>query len=357
MKKRTKKILPLLLCVIGLMASASDVFGQQTPCAEEFSQIVTKVTLDYAGYRDKTRGKEKELAALTRRIKNQAAETTDFAACTSLLQRWVNHFHDGHLMLVVKGTERFELEDYTKQQELLKPSLKKLNKDTIVLKIPAFDLNYKPAIDDLLKTHNQELTMIPTLILDLRGNRGGGDSSFRNLLPLLYTGPIKQLGADVWASKGNIEFYQHLIQNKTFPEEVKQYLRQLIVKMEAAPGQFVPISEDSRITLDSVSPLPKQVAILIDKDNGSTTEQFLLAAKQSGKVKLFGKTNTAGILDYANVTNTDLVSGKRILLVPSSRSRRLPKNPVDGIGIAPDVRIPQAVSDEIAYIHRYLKSH
>lgn len=57
-------------------------------------------------------------------------------------------------------------------------------------------------------------------------------------------------------------------------------------------GKFVDLSNSSDNTLvfDTVYPFPKKVGIIINHGNGSTMEQFLLAAKQSQKVKLFGTT-------------------------------------------------------------------
>jgi C-terminal processing protease CtpA/Prc len=49
-----------------------------------------------------------------------------------------------------------------------------------------------------------------------------------------------------------------------------------------------------------VYPYPKNVGIIIDGGCGSRTEQFLFAAKQSKKVKLFG-TTMAGKLDISDM--------------------------------------------------------
>jgi hypothetical protein len=69
------------------------------------------------------------------------------------------------------------------------------------------------------------------------------------------------------------------------------------------------------------------------------TEEFLLEARQSAKVSLFG-TRTNGCLDYSNVRLVPLPSGERLLGVPMTRSRRLPDHGIDGTGIAPDRPLP-----------------
>ena len=60
----------------------------------------------------------------------------------------------------------------------------------------------------------------------------------------------------------------------------------------------------------------------------------------SKKVILFGNHSTAGVLDYSNAVSTNFPSGKYQLTFPMTRSQRLPENPIDNIGIKPDVIIP-----------------
>lgn len=86
--------------------------------------------------------------------------------------------------------------------------------------------------------------------------------------------------------------------------------------------------------------MPRRVAILIDRDCGSSCEQFLLDMRQSYKVKLFGRP-THGALDYSNLRPHLLPSGRRTLFYATSRSMRLPALPVDVAGVQPDVLLPK----------------
>ena len=65
----------------------------------------------------------------------------------------------------------------------------------------------------------------------------------------------------------------------------------------------------------AVRAAPRTVAVLYDRGSGSTTEEFLLQARQSRKAVLFSHERSAGALDYANVRQVPLPSG-RWQLVP-----------------------------------------
>jgi C-terminal processing protease CtpA/Prc len=93
--------------------------------------------------------------------------------------------------------------------------------------------------------------------------------------------------------------------------------------------------------------MPRNVGIIINEGNASSAEQFLLAAKESDKVILFGNCNTAGVLDYSNITPNPLPSNNYQLWCPMTRSKRLPENPIDNIGIAPDVMIPFPATEQL----------
>lgn len=114
---------------------------------------------------------------------------------------------------------------------------------------------------------------------------------------------------------------------------------------------------------DSVYLNPKKVGIIINEENGSSAEQFLLAAKNSKKVTLFGNHNTAGVLDYSNAVFEEFPSGKFKLTFPMPRSQRLPEYPIDNIGITPDIIIPfpsteqlyDKLDDWVYFVKNYLE--
>jgi hypothetical protein len=113
--------------------------------------------------------------------------------------------------------------------------------------------------------------------------------------------------------------------------------------------------QDHHLTLvdtqarDSIRCAPERIGILMDNRCASAAEEFLLLARQSRKVVLFGS-NSRGCLDYSNVRKIPLPSGSRVLGVPMSRSRRLPQSPVDGHGIAPDVRLAEGERDPVGFV-------
>ena len=123
------------------------------------------------------------------------------------------------------------------------------------------------------------------------------------------------------------------------------------------------MGSDVIVKEDTVYPYPKRIGIIINEGNGSSAEQFILEARESKKVVLFGNRNTAGVLDYSNRVNEDFPSGKYEFYWPMTRSRRLPEHPIDNIGIAPDVLIPfpetkqlyNRLDDWVYFVKEYLE--
>jgi len=215
-----------------------------------------------------------------------------------------------------------------------------LNDSTYYLRVPSF---YSSTPNDLIKKHWDEITARPNLIIDIRNNSGGQDYYYQKLAELIYTNPYESKGVEWYSTKGIIEDWEKAIENGEIKEGYEEESKALVDKMKTNIGGFIVAPNDNGdyiVTQDTIYNYPKRVGIIINGGNASSAEQFLLTAKQSKKVILFGNENTAGVLDYSNITPIELPSGKYNLWLPATRSRRLPENPIDNIGIAPDVYIP-----------------
>lgn len=201
------------------------------------------------------------------------------------------------------------------------------------------------------------LALTPNLVIDLRNNGGGADFVYAPLTPLLYSRPIYSVGVEMRATEDNVTLRKAIAEAlRTETPEVAKELDRQIARMTAALGTFVPGGDQTVYVerLNTVLPFPKRVAVLID-NAASTGEQFLLEARQSRKVTLFGKENSAGTLDFANVVGMQTPSGRFQVFWATSRSMRLPSDPVDPDGIAPDIRIPADEADPLTFAQRWLE--
>ena len=187
----------------------------------------------------------------------------------------------------------------------------------------------------------------PNLIIDLRRNSGGSDVSWRSLLPLLYTNPIRTVGMELLSTPLNNARMQELLNDPKYNLSVedRRWAEEGYAKLSSHLGEFVNL-DDERIsveTFDTIYANPRRVVLLIDETNASSTEQFLLAARQSRKVKYFGH-STMGVLDISNMHFVDSPCGDFQLAYSLSKSFRIPDMTIDGHGIQPDYYIDDGVN-------------
>ncbi|WP_313000324.1 S41 family peptidase [Chryseobacterium gleum] len=254
------------------------------------------------------------------------------------------------------------IETYFETIKAQKPFLKVLNKTTLLLRIPSFNGALKKDIDSVIAANQSKIESTENLIIDIRNNGGGSDSSFDKIIPYLYTNPIRSIRTQFYSTKLNnqrmLDLYENY-QKYGIPEEEREYLKKAYDKLTRNLGKFVSLQDDGNIVginkLDKISPYPKNVGIIINDGNGSTAEEFLLAAKQSKKVKLFG-TTTAGVLDISNMYFINSPCNEFKLGYSLSKSFRIPEMAIDGKGIQPDYYIDRTIPDYqwIDYVNEVL---
>jgi len=212
--------------------------------------------------------------------------------------------------------------------------LKNIDDSTLLLSLPSFDGNNKTLVDNLLQNNKSKLLNTPYLIIDVCGNGGGTDGTFNSILPFLYTNPFEVVGNDILASKENTAWFEKQLSKPGINN--KEWFQSIVKRMKENPGKFVTYAGGGPVRYDTVLTNPRKIAILINGNCASSTEQFLLFARESKKVKLFGQP-TSGTLDYSNVIEVDCPSLAFKFGYATTKTRRLPNFSVDKEKIKPDV--------------------
>ncbi|MGE6352735.1 S41 family peptidase [Flavobacterium sp. NPDC079362] len=239
-----------------------------------------------------------------------------------------------------------EITNYIESLMTQKPFLKEISSSTVLLRIPSFNYSNKKAIDSILAANQKVILSKENLIIDVRNNGGGSDATFREIIPYLYTNPIRTVGTEYLSTVQNNKRMDEFIANPEWSPEDKEWARKGLEKLNANMGKFVNL-DDSAVEeskLDIVYKNPKNIGIIINENNGSTAEEFLLIARQSKKVKLFG-TTTEGVLDISNMHFVDFPCKDLKLGYSLSKSLRIPDMEVDQKGIQPDFYIDKTIKD------------
>lgn len=343
-------VVPTVLTVVFSLANAT---AQTCDCKTDVAFLAERYQEDYGGFKD-FKVENPDWGEKFQAIITQSEKTDDIIKCHEIIGELIDYLNNGHVYFGA-------WEDNPKFEELYKsddddknyyPSLDFPNPETALLAIRTGNLEYKIDLDTLIENNQSYLDAVEHLIIDLRGNSGGGDDTYTKVIPYIYTNPIISYTAEFWASENNIKGFEKFSNDPNLPEETKEWLNVIIEKAKKNPNSFVQIGENltDTLSLDQVKEFPKRVSILIDGECTSATEEFLLKAKQSSKTTIYGYEPSGGVLDYANLNPVFTPSGYWYATIPTSRSKRLPENPVDPDGIAPDVLVDKSVEDIVAWV-------
>lgn len=361
----------LFLALACLMAQS--LFAQtKRDALAEFDWLIGYVRRNYPGYELKTQGKEKEWKEFVRSQREAVAMQPD--TLPIVLDNCLKCFNDGHLYLRLSNKElfrgiiqreirRYELQYGARQQSInMYYTARKMNDSTFFLRIPSFASDKS---NKIVEENFEAITTHPYLIIDLRANTGGDDINYKQLMSLIYSKPYLTHGVELYATEDFLEMYKRIIAESSDADWVGYY-KKMVSVVEENMGGYALRPDSKRIDVikqDTIYSKPRKVGILIHGQNASSAEQFILEARESEKVVLFGNENTRGVVDLSNVYGVNSPLGWFKLYIPTTRSCRLPDIVIDGKGIAPHVPIPYKeslqekdnIGDEIRYIERVLR--
>jgi len=238
------------------------------------------------------------------------------------------------------------IENYNKIMNASEPYLEELNATTLYLRIPSFRKELRFSIDSVIDANRNRILKTKNLIIDLRNNGGGSDEQWENLIPFLYTNPIRRMGTEFLSTKLNNQFWLNALTtpNKYITESERERYENFYDSLQSKVGEFVKLDDKDFFiaTQNSVYEYPKNVGIIMNKNCASATEGFLFEAKQSKKVKLFG-TSTSGMFDISNVITAESPDKEFRLYYGMSRNLGISDFSIDDIGFQPDFYIDKTI--------------
>ena len=338
-----------ILCMLVSLLAASQVpdstltIGQHL---EDYDFTVKYIEDNYSGFSfwvmDSTRA-DYEAMKVRLRDEVERGERPGWDAASA----YTGWFGDFHMVVSVYNGNPFA---YFKRQFVVYPDFMeeyrpqavalKVTDKTFLIRFPSCGGNpdmkwIKNSVKQFKKSHCENL------ILDIRGNGGGSDYFFYPYRELLY---------DHEATITNIEF-RNTPQNMAYLNKKGWFPGIQQTAKEYPQLEFIPLNCE-KVHYKKRDKRVRKAALIIDNAVGSSGEEMVREIRASSdRVTVYGRDNTFGCLDFANVSRVSMPNCGLSFGVPLSRSTGLPETSVDRDGLAPDFRIdlplPVRLTDNI----------
>ncbi len=343
-----KKLLQILLTAFGVVSllPAGAQMTREDHLAD-FDFAVQLVENDYAGYPSKVDAATRaEYQLLKKRLTEEI--TLKGRSGYDAVGELFGWFGDFHLRTEMESARKYQRPqaDYSEMNYAPQNTATYVDNETYLIRVASFDADEEQMAWIATAAACYASSGCANLIIDIRGNGGGCDAAYEPLLELLYDHPGVRAGGEIRVSDDHEAYLRREAAAGGDPR-----LAELADRVAAADTEFVPLYDGptSPIVCDAVSPLPRRTAILVDGRVASSAEQFLLDVQAcSSRTKIYGRDNTLGCLDFSAIVRTDLPQSGITCRVPMTRSCRVAEGKgIDAAGIAPDVRIPLPLPEEL----------
>lgn len=375
------------LILLSLVFFPSSIFAQECNYKEVFEWAKQTFEENDAGASYIIEKKGRQAYDVHNKLVSAKVDTISTpVSCQNVIREWLSFFRSAHIEFHYMPEAQRLMAERRKQLATAKaetsdtidgaslyndflyskdPFIKLINEQTLYFRIPSFSGHEKAKIDSIIALNRSRILSTENLIIDIRNGSGGSDVSYSELMPLLYTNPIRIPNVEYFSTTLNNQRMSEFATNtgtairfglNPTEEEMKGYQADYDT-LSNHLGEFVSLSDNKVIIreYDTTYLYPKNVGIIINGKNVSTDEQFIYEAKQSKKVKLFG-TTTRGGLDFSNMYLTYFCNKDFVLVYALTRSSRVPDMVFDDIGIQPDFYIDNEISESewIDYVNEIL---
>ena len=348
-------IITALLALIAhcVFAAAPDSLKKDL---EDYDYLVSFVEKNYAPFEAiMQKGYKREYKSMKKQIRVQLRKgESDLEKATTDYAMWFYRQFDRHIGVM---TEAFGMaqgnninEAFLKMDSTLatlgpddvkyapKPISCKVDSLTWLIRVPSCHPDFRERTINALQQFDESNCV--NLIIDVRGNDGGGDTVWHGYYDMLYDHPGKPSASWFRNTPENLKRWQYIVESGQSDDE---YNRNFIKECESSKKKFVKWGETSSDTGRKPTTRIRRAAVLIDCMTASAGESIVDFVKNhSDRAIVYGKCNTIGCNLTGNCWDKVVLPNSKIGVwyATTVDSGFYEKDFSEGVGIVPDVIIP-----------------
>ena len=309
---------------------------------EDYDYLVSFVEMNYAPFSAiMEKGHEQEYRTMKKQLRQQVIQgEADIEKAAIDYTLWFFSRFDRHIGVKTEAFSMARNTFFPQDIEIIEYAPKavscKVDSCTWLIRVPSCEPNFEEQTNNAFQQFVE--SDCKNLIVDVRGNRGGGDSVWRKYFAALYDHP----------SKSNIYWFRNTPENLHYWEDAlemyptNEYYQWIIENCKTSKENFVKLSErNGNMGLHPTARIHR-AAVLIDWNTASAAESLVgFVKKYSDRAKVYGKGNTFGANQSGNINFWTLPNSKIEFYYATTIDSELYENEFSGTpGIAPDIIIP-----------------
>ena len=309
---------------------------------EDYDYLASFIEENYAPFSAiMEKGYEQEYRAIRKQLRQQVIQgEVDIEKAASDYTLWFFSRFDRHIGIKAEAFSKARNTFFPQDIETIEYAPKavscQVDSCTWFIRVPSCEPNFEEQTNNAFQQFLE--SDCENLIVDVRGNRGGGDGVWRKYFAALYDHP----------NKSNIYWFRNTPENLRYWEQAlemyptNEYYQWIIKNCKTSKENFVKLSErNGNMGLHPTARIHR-AAVLIDWNTASAAESLVgFVKKYSDRAKVYGIGNTFGANQSGNINFWTLPNSKIEFYYATTIDSELYDNDFSGTpGIAPDIIIP-----------------